>query len=109
MQLYLVKVIDSVLPRKRNAKVFLQSYVTVATSSVNAAQNVVRENTVHLHDRIIVAPINDLTVGLGSRSYYPRDIDRLVGEQFAASDLHEPTAISVWDGGGRRTSNLLHE
>ena len=113
MQLYLVKVIDNILPKRRNAKVFVQSYVTMATSAIAAAQNVTRENTVHPNDRIIVAPIDDLTVGLGSRNYYPRDIEKFGGEQFAANDLYASTndgpPVSVWDGGGRRTSTLLHE
>jgi hypothetical protein len=88
MQLYLVKVIDSVIPRRGNAKVFLQSYVTMAASAIEAAENVMRENTVHPNDRIIVSPSNDLTMGLGGRNCYPNEIENLVGERFVGSDVY---------------------
>lgn len=78
MELYEVSVIDSVVPRSRNAKVFVQCYATLAASPLEAAQNVARENTVHAEDKLVVQKADSRTISLGSRHYYPNQIEQRV-------------------------------
>ena len=90
MKLYTVSVIDSTIPRSRNAKLFVQHYATVAASTVEAARNVVRENAVHPNDRITAREADGLSVYTGSRRYFPAQLAMIVtplDAEFLGSDF----------------------
>lgn len=81
MDLYEVAVIDGSIPRSRNAKVLVQTYATVATSPLEAAQKVARENTVHDQDRVVAQKVEGQTVYCGSHRYFSNQIEqRVVGD-----------------------------
>lgn len=92
MNLYEVTVIDSVLRRTRPGRVFVQQYVTMAETPVDAARNVRRDRTVAPQDKLVVRVVEDLTVSVGVRYFSKAQIEsRLLGDQhnevFIASDL----------------------
>lgn len=90
MKLYEVSVIDSVLRRARNARVFVQMYVTMAETPVDAARNVCRDRTVAPNDKLVVRVVEDLTVSVGVRYFYPKQLEtpsRFPGEVFVREDL----------------------
>src|ERR1041385_7340412 len=78
MDLYEVNVIDGSTPRSPSAKVFVQTYATIAETPLEAAQKVARENTVDDQDRVVAQKVEGLTVHCGSHRYFPRQIEQRV-------------------------------
>ena len=89
MRLYTVSVFDS-RPKTRSAKVLVITYATIATSPIEAASNVSRENSVLPEDRVVVKECDSRTIVLPSRFIYQRHlIMRVVqdGMEFTGADL----------------------
>ena len=91
MDLYQVNVIDGSIARSRNAKVFVQTYVTLAASPLEAAHKVARTNTVSDEDRVVAHKVEEATVYCGSRRYFSNQIEQRVvqdGTVYSGSTLN---------------------
>ena len=89
MKLYTVSVIDS-SPRAKNAKVLVHTYATIATSAIEAAGNISRENSVLPADKVIVKECENRSIPLHARFRYQRElIMRVVqdGMEFTGAEL----------------------